>query len=1021
MKQVKLRSSLRAAVLIMGLLLSVGSFAQKITVQGHVTDGTGEGIIGATVRAAGASGGVITDFDGNFTIEANQGDELSISYIGYETAKVLAKPTLNVVLKDEAATSLNEVVVIGYGAVKKKDLTGSVTAIRPDSKNKGVVVNAQDMLAGKVAGVTVATSTGEPGAGNTIRIRGGSSLNASNDPLIVIDGVPMDNNKVKGGNNLLSTINPQDIESFNVLKDASAAAIYGSRGSNGVIIITTKKGRAGQAPTISYAGSATVSIKKKTIDMMNGDEFRALVKEQCGEGSDAYLKLGTANTDWQDEIYRTAFSHDHNVTVSGAVGKALPYRVSLGYTGQDGILKTSNYQRYTASVNLNPSFLQDHLTLNLNAKGMYSKARQADGGAIGAAVLYDPTQSPYDFTSQYDLNQLGANKEQTLKNFGGYYQWLTSASAYKDPQWAFTRFSDATKNPLSMLYSQKNMQRMRSFIGSADVDYKVHGFEDLRLHATLGAEIASGKENGNYPTYHPANMYYGGHANNTNFKRNLLLSAYAQYFHDFNDKAKNHFDIMAGYEWQHFFFRYNNDWMQYYPETNAMAGQEYNHTQDFDKRENYLVSFFGRANWSLMDRYYVTVTVRDDGSSRFEDHWSVFPSVAFAWNMKDENNLRDIKWLSDLKLRLGWGMTGQQDVGDCYGWIDNYSYGVGNKNHYPAAGDGTICRPGNVNHKLKWETTTTYNVGLDWGILNHRLTGSLDWYFRKTKDLINWAPWGALAAFGDEGNQNIGSLKNTGIEASISWKAITTKDFYWTIDYNFTYNKNEITDLSGVSQNGLPVKTGDNVDQTNKVLAHQVGKPANSFYVFQQIYDVNGKPIEGAVVDRNGDGKITDEDRYMYKCMTAPVTMGLSSRMEYKNWDLCFTMRASLGNYLYNRVQKDGRITTSNDIFRQSCFLENRPVNSLGWKNNDVTTMLTDYFVQNASYLKMDNITLGYSFQNLFKSSGFKGLSGRVYGTCTNVFTITKYDGLDPEVEGGIDNNVYPRPMSFILGLNLTF
>ena len=1014
MKQVQITMPRRALTLVCGLALSATAFAQQVIVKGHVKDSAGEPIIGAAVRVNGQSGGAVTDIDGNFSIKADKGATVTVSYVGYEQAKVSVSNNMVITLQEDNQ-SLKEVVVIGYGVAKKSDLTGSVTALKPDSKNKGVVVNAQDLMQGKIAGVNVTGDSGEPGTGTKIRIRGGSSLNASNDPLVVIDGVPMDNTKVHDSANLLSTINPQDIESFNVLKDASATAIYGSRGSNGVIIITTKKGRAGQKPTVSYSGSLTVSSKKKTHDMMDGNEYRAFVKGIFGEDSDPYKALGTANTDWQDLIYRTAVSHDHNLTVAGSVKDVLPYRVSVGYTGQQGILKTSKYDRYTASVNLNPSLLDNHLTLNLNAKGMYSENHKANTDAIGTAVDMDPTQDPYSFTSPYHIALIGDNMEQTLKNFGGYFEWPTPASGLGDAQWAFTKHKDATKNPLAVLYGSDNKLTTRSFIGSADIDYKVHGFEDLRLHATLGLEVAEGKDKNTCYQFDPANMYYGGSANNKKLKRNELLTAYAQYYKDIN--KNHHLDVMAGYEYQHFFFRDNKSWMQYYPATAGdNAGKVFNDQPDFDKSENFLVSFFGRANYILMNRYYLTATVRRDGSSRFQEHWGTFPSFAFAYKIKEEKPLRDINWLSDLKLRLGYGVTGQQEGIDNYLWIAQYRVG-GPYGYYPMAGDGKLYTPKYFNKNLKWETTTTYNVGLDFGAFDQRVTASVDWYYRKTKDLINNAPVAALSGFADMGLQNIGSLKNTGVEVALGWKVVQTKDWFWSLDYNFTYNKNEITDLTGVSEGGLPVLTGANIDQSNKVLAHQVGYAANSFYVYQQVYDQNGRPIEGCVVDRNGDGEITEGDRYLYKNIAAPVTMGLSSRLEYKNWDFGFTLRASIGNYVYNNFDQAKRLTSENAIWAQSAYLPNRPLTSLFWQSDHNTSKLTDLFVQNASFLKCDNITLGYSFNNLF----VKGFSGRVYATASNVFTITKYDGIDPEVGSGIDNNLYPRPFSFIFGLNLNF
>ncbi|WP_302351681.1 SusC/RagA family TonB-linked outer membrane protein [Leyella stercorea] len=1020
-KQVKFPNALRTATLSAGLFLSASAFAQQVVVKGNVVDETGEPVIGASVKVVGGTLGTVTDIDGNFTLNADKKSTIEVTYIGYEPVKMQAGQNLTIHLKNTSST-LNEVVVIGYGAVKKSDLTGSVTALKPDSKNKGLVVNAQDMLSGKVAGVNVTSNSGEPGVGTQIRIRGGSSLNASNDPLIVIDGVPMDNNKVgvtmgNSASNLLSTINPQDIESFNVLKDASATAIYGSRGSNGVIIITTKKGHKGQKPEVSYSGSVSVSQKKKTYDMMDGDQYRAYVKSLFNENDDAVKALGTANTDWQDLIYRTAVSHDHNVTVAGSAGKFLPYRVSVGYTSQQGILKNSDYNRYTASVNLNPSLLNDHLNLNLNAKGMFSKAKKADTGAIGNAVSFDPTQSPYAFTSQRDLAMLGANAQQTLQNFGGYFNWLTSASAYNNPQWPFVRFNDAPANPLAQLELGGNVEKVRSFIGSADIDYKVHGFEDLRLHMTLGAEIAKGTVDETQPTSYPTTLYYGGITDNENFKRNLLLSAYAQYYKDFS--KNHHFDIMGGYEYQHFYFDYNNSWMQYYPESDAQAGNVFKDTKDIDKYENFLVSFFGRANYTLMNRYFFTATVRDDGSSRFKDHWGLFPSFAFAWRMKDENNLKDIKWLSDLKFRAGYGVTGQQEGISNYLWFKQYKKGQ-NYGQYPIIGDGTIYTPLYYNDKLKWEKTTTYNLGLDFGICN-RLTGSIDWYVRKTDDLINSAPVAALAGSADKGIQNIGSMRNTGVELSLNYVAVNTKDWYWTMNYNLTYNRNRITDLNGVSDTGDPVTTGDNIDNVNKVLAYQTGYAANSFYVYEQMYDKNGKPIEGAVVDRNNDGVISEADKYLYKQVAAPVTMGFSTRVEWKNFDLGFSLRANLGNYVFNNFEQGKRLKTTSSVWCQNAYLANRPVNTLGWDSDALESKLSDYFVQNASFLKMDNITLGYSFNRLFKSGSWKGISGRVYASCSNVFTITNYKGIDPEVYNGIDNNIYPRPITFQFGLNLTF
>ena len=1031
MKQVKIKLSLRALTLASGLLLTVSSFAQTNAVKGHVKDASGEPIMGATITVNGKAVG-ITDMDGNFSVDAAPGAKITFTYLGMTPQTVKASSNMNITLEDDSK-ALNEVVVIGYGVAKKSDLTGSVTAIKPDSKNKGVVVNAQDMLTGKVAGVNITSNDGTPGGGAKIRVRGGSSLNASNDPLIVIDGLAMDNDGVKGLSNLLSVVNPQDIESFSVLKDASATAIYGSRGSNGVIIITTKKGRKGQKPTVSYSGSITISEKKNTIDVLNADEFRATVEKLYGKDSEAYSALGTANTNWQDLIYRTAISHDHNITVSGAA-KSLPYRVSVGYTDQQGIVKTSDFKRATASLNLNPSFFQDHLTLNLNAKGMYARTLYTDGSVVSAAVRMDPTQDPYNFTSEYHKNQLrdkdgNSLLDQTLKNYGGYFQWSKKAE-YGDNTWPFTYDSTTQMpNPLSLLDQGSQIAHSRSFIGSADIDYKVHGFEDLRLHATLGADISKGRQSQSFATSCTNALYYGSYGGEEILKRNLSLSAYAQYYKDFN--KIHHFDIMAGYEWQHFWRSKNNDYVGYYPETNndaSLAGTERPHTPYSEKSESYLVSFFGRANYTLLDRYFLTATVRDDGSSRFKEHWAWFPSFAFAWKANEEAFLKNANWLSDLKLRLGYGKTGQQagSIGD-YEWIPSYSISTGTNGFYPVTGTGELYRPNNYRPDLKWETTSTYNVGLDWGIMDQRLSGSVDWYYRKTTDLLNYAPLSSMAGYKNQAWQNIGSLKNTGVEAAITWRAIQTKDWFWTMTYNFTYNKNEITDLNGVSENGAPVvntniKVGDGSGAY--LQANQVGYAMNSYYVYQQVYDKNGKPIENCVVDRNGDGKINESDKYLYKSPAAPVTMGFSSRLEYKNWDFGFSLRASIGNYVYNNVEQSMSNMNTGEWFSNSLkYFSNRMKSTVerNWQTYEITSKLSDYYVKNASFLKCDNITLGYSFNNLFKSSGWHGLSGRAYATASNVFTITNYDGLDPEVGDGNDNNLYPRPFSVVVGLSLNF
>jgi len=1022
MKQVKNRIPSRILALFVGLFLTVGAFAQQITVNGNVKDEAGFEVVGASVRPQGQEGGAITDLDGNFTIKVAEGTTLEISYIGYEMALVTAAPNLQVIMKEEAATSLNEVVVIGYGVAKKSDLTGSVTALKPDTKNKGLVVNAQDMMQGKIAGVNVTSGGGTPGGGSTIRIRGGSSLNATNDPLIVIDGLAMDNQGVKGLSNPLSMVNPADIESFNVLKDASATAIYGSRGSNGVIIITTKKGRRGQKPTITYSGSVTVSKKNNGIEVLSGDEYRSFIEKTFAGSSlhDAAVSaMGTANTDWSKQVYQTALSTDHNLTVAGSVGTVLPYRVSFGYTKQEGIVKTSDFERYTLSLNLNPSFFDDHLTLNLNAKGMAANSQYADGAAISAAQLFDPTQ-PVHATYK------NAAGQDITSYFGGYFQWLTDGAALNDRYLDKTYNSLAPKNPVSVLELKNDIARSYSFIGSADIDYKVHGFEDLRLHATLGADISKGTQTTTVDPASPLSFYYGSTGADKIVKRNLTFSSYIQYYKDFC--KVHHFDIMAGYEWQHFWRKQNNQYFSYYPETNTVSpGEQRPSTPYTYKTENYIVSFFGRANYTLMDRYMLTATVRRDGSSRFKEHWATFPSFAFAYRIKEENFLKNVDWLSDAKVRVGWGKTGQQEgIGD-YNYFAVYSMTTGTNGFYPVTGTGVMARPNAYDPDLTWETTTTTNVGLDLGFFNQRVTLGVDYYYRETTDLLNTRYIAAGTNFRNQVTSNIGSLENRGIEVSLGLKPIQTKDWYWTVDMNFTYNKNEITDLTGGSDGSYMVKTGSvSAGTGNTVQAHAVGHPASSFYVYQQVYDKEGNPIPGVVVDRNGDGVISESDMYFYKSPAAPYTAGLSSRLEYKNWDLGFTLRASFDNYVFNDFLAGNSNCNPNDIFYNSQYLQNRPKATAyqGWNSYDTKYVLTDHWVENGSFLKCDNITLGYSFAGLAKNCSiapYGGISGRVYATVNNVFTVTNYTGVDPEVYGGIDNSVYPRPISFILGVNLNF
>ena len=1007
MKQVNIQIPLRMLGLLLGLFLSVGAFAQ-IDAKGHVKDATGEDIIGATVRVVGTQTATVTDFDGNFVVKANQGADITISYIGYQTATVKAAPTLEVTLQDDQ-TVLSDVVVIGYGVARKNDLTGSVTAMKPDEKNHGLITNPQDMIQGKIAGVNVTTGGGTPGGGATIRIRGGSSLNASNDPLIVIDGLAMDNQGIKGTANPLSMVNPADIESFTVLKDASATAIYGSRGSNGVIIITTKKGRRGQKASITYNGNVSISTKTKTLDVLDANEYRNFINSYYGANSDAAALLGNADTDWQDKIYRTALSTDHNITISGGLAN-MPYRFSVGYTDQDGIVRTSSFRRATVSTTLNPSFLEDHLKFNINGKFMYAHSHYNEGGAIGEAVRMDPTQPVFSNVPMFD-------------NFNGYYTWTGNGTSLNDPNYPLTKERNAAYNPVGRLDECNDRANSFDYMGNVEIDYQIHGFEDLRLHANLSGDWSNGKQKTTYEPWGQVNFYYGNNGYTKENKYNLTLSAYAQYYKDF--LKTQHFDIMGGYEWSHNKYWGNSYYAGVYPLTSkevddngrSLAGQPYKPTNGEWKQESYLVSFFGRANYIAFDRYMLTATVRRDGSSRFKEHWATFPSVAFGWKINEEPIFKNVNWLSELKLRLGWGKTGQQDGIGNYNYFASYNVNTNNVDgRYPISGvndSGLLYRPDAYNENLKWETTTTSNIGLDFGFFNGRVTGSVDYYYRKTTDLINTAFVSAGSNFRNQVTTNIGSLENKGIEAALTVRPIQTEDIQWEVSANFTYNKNEITELTGESS---IVKTGGiSAGTGNTVQAQSVGHPANSFYVYQQVYDENGKPLEGVFVDRNGDGQISDDDLYFYKSPAAPYTAGFSSRVQYKAWDFGFGLRASFDNYVYwdkgagfSNIAKryDDSFNYLQNVIPQAV--------SNGWTTYD--KVVTDYYVRNASFLKCDNITLGYSFKSF---DDF--LNARVYVSATNVFTITKYDGIDPEVSGGIDGGIYPRPFTFLFGVNFNF
>lgn len=990
-------------ITIVGLFLSADAFAQQMLVKGLVKDTTGEPVIGANVVVKGTTNGTITDLDGLFQLQANQGDVLTVSFIGYKTQEVPAAASMNIILKDDTEL-LDEVVVIGYGSVKKSDLSGSVVAIKAEEMNKGAVTSPQELIMGKVPGLSVSQGDGSPGAGSTIRIRGGASLNASNDPLIVIDGVPVSNDAAPGTPNALATINPNDIETFTVLKDASATAIYGSRASNGVIIIQTKKGTQDKVK-ISYAGTFTAKDPYKRIETLDAKTFREVMLAQYPEGNPQHDEVQrilnvypNQSTDWQDAIYQTGLSTDQNLSIAGKAG-FLPFRVSLGYNTEKGTIKTSDYERYTASVNLSPKFFDNHLSVDINVKGTINKNRFADSGAVGAAAFFDPTKPIYDEENRYN----------------GYWNWGIVPGAQADM---------ATQNPLSLLYDRDNHGSTKRSLGNIQLDYKIHGLEDLHANLNLGYDVAktTGSNFVNPGSVQSSldktftNLGQGNTWNN--LRRNHLLDFYLNYTKNI-ESIKSNIDVMAGYSWQHFYYA-NHDIN--YSNTTESIGDKVGYTYIADQKhyirndhrripyENYLISFFGRLNYNLMDRYLLTATLRRDGSSRFSDNnrWGLFPSAALAWTISNESFMKGTQdVLSKLKLRVGYGVTGQQEIGD-YQYITSYSFSTNPNSTYLGT---TLLKPNGYSPDLKWEQTTTYNLAIDYGFLNNRINGSIEYYQKHTKDLLNTISAAAGTNFVNEILANVGKMKNEGVEFNVNAVAIQSKDFTWELGYNITWNDSKITKLTTAFN---PEYQGIDAGSNQK---HQVGEMPNTFYLFQQVYDENGKPIQNAFVDRNNDGQITEADRYLtHKSPMAKVYMGLSSQFSYKQWDLGFNLRANLGNYVYNGVASGNSTSYS---YGGKGFVTNlyNSFQTTGFTLLNITEQASsDYFLENASFLKMDNITVGYSFRNLFAAK----LSGRISASVQNVFTISKYSGLDPEC-GAIDSNIWPRPRTYTVGLNLNF
>ena len=962
--------------------------AQNRTIKGVVTDAaTNEPLMGATVTGDDGKVGAVTDLDGNFTVSLPAATkQITVSYIGYASKTVAAKGNeINVALESDD-NQLGEVVVVGYGTARKSDLTGSVTTMTVKDFNKGSISSAEELINGKVSGVQIMSNSGSTTSGSTIRVRGGASLNASNDPLIVVDGVPLELGGIAGAdNNFLSLINPQDIESMTVLKDAASTAIYGSRASNGVIIITTKKG-SDSKPQIQFTTTNTLQTRANMVEVLSADEFRSLINAQ---GTDAQKALlGSANTDWYDQVYRTSFSTDNNLSISGRLVKGLPFRASVGYSNQNGIIRTDQAERFTGNIVLSPSFFDDHLKLTLNAKGTISNNQFNNSNAIWAAATFNPTLPVYSGNS----------------NYGGYTESLNSAGQPINT-------SAGQRNPRGLIDQYDAKSTVKRFIGNFDVDYKLHFLPELKLHATLGTDISSGKGTTYIPECAASNYTDGGYdyAYGPQKNTNNLLTLYANYGKYF-EAAKSNVDFTIGYDWQH--------WKSTKPASVEynVAGAELKTYKAEDYRHT-LLSYYGRVNYSFDGRYLLTATLRRDGSSRFgkDYRWGTFPSVGLGWTLTQEHFLRDNKVLSNLKIRASYGVTGQQEVNGNYNYLPVYTYSSKGAEAYINGQWINTYRPEAYVSDLKWETTSAWNYGFDFGFLNGRISGSFDFYTRKTKDLIATIPAAAGTQFAKNITTNVGNVDSHGIEVTLNATPIQTKDWEWNLSYNFTWQKMTVKNLSkvaGAEQTNMIV--GPTVKDSNQIQVLTEGYTPNMFYVYHQLYDRSGKPIEGAYADINGDGVINDDDRYRYHSPLPDYIMGLSTSLRWKQLTLGMSFRANIGNYVYNATAMN---TGAWELETWADGLQLNNLNRSYLKTGFQTRQyLSDYYVENGSFLKLDNINLSYNFGRITKWCSLTASA-----MVQNVFCITKYSGPDPEVPNGVDSSLYPRPRTYTISLGLQF
>ncbi len=973
------------------LLTGAATIAQTITLSGVVRESNGSTLPGVSIVVKGSTTGTQSDASGAYKLSVPSNATLTFSFIGKtpQDIGVGNRTTLDVTLQDDTK-SLQEVVVVGYGTQRKKDLTGAIATISSEDFQKGNIVNPEQLVAGKIAGVQITSGGGAPGAGSTIRIRGGSSLNANNDPLIVIDGVALDNTGISGASNPLSFINPQDIETFTVLKDASATALYGSRASNGVILITTKKGRANSDLHVSVSTLGSFSAPYRYIQTLGADEFTTLVN-QVGTADQKKL-LGTANTDWQKQIFQNAFSSDNNVSVTGAIAKVLPFRASVGYNAQNGILKTSSFNRTSLSLGLSPKFLQNSLSVDLNVKTSFLGNRFADQGSIGAAVAFDPTQPVYSGND----------------NYGGYFEWIDPST--KKPN------TLATKNPLGILEQKTDKSNVSRTIANVVLDYKLPWVPGLRANLNLALDASSSKGTISIPATAGASFTRGGVNNQySQTKTNTTAEFYLNYVRDLR-AIQSRVDVTGGYAYQDFRRK-----TPAYPDLRADGSVVSPAGIDFET-QNRLISFFGRANYTLRDRYILTGTLRYDGSSRFspDNRWGLFPSAAAAWNIKEEGFLQGVKAISALKLRVGYGVTGQQDVGSDYPYIARYTLSDLTAQYQFGNTFTRTYRPEGYDANIKWESTTTKNLGLDYALWDGRISGSIELYQKNTKDLLAVIPVPAGSNLTNQILTNVGTLENKGVEFSINTTPVRSTDFTLDLGFNITYNQNKITNLTKVPTPNDPgvLVGGISGGVGNTVQIQTVGYPTYSYYVYRQVYGQDGKPLEGVYEDRPNsegisDGKITIDDRYRYKSANPSLFLGFTAQASYKKWNAGFVLRGNIGNYVYNNIRSN--FGALRGITNSTGYLSNVSPDAVytGFKNNQY---FSDYYIENASFLRMDNFTLGYNFGKIGQHASL-----RLTASVQNAFVITKYTGIDPEIQGGIDNNFYPRPRISSLGLNLNF